>query len=336
MKARRLVFPEKLKCRVEEFDLPDTPGAHEVIVENLYGLISPGTELAMFTQTHVGFPVPEFTYAKYPFRPGYAAVGRALKVGADVRDIAPGDLVMVPCHHATHAISTSAKKVPQGLDPRRVPFAFLAEIALISVYAAQVSMGQNAAVFGLGMIGNFAAQLMQLAGARRVLAIDPVARRRQTAGQCGLKFTLDPRDPQNADLKQRLSELTAGQGCQIVVEATGVPEVTISALRLVNPCGKVVLLGSPRGAANLELYWDIHRTGISIVGAHASNLRAVAAGDIPDLETLCRDFIADGRVIVEPMITHTLPASQAEEAYFGLKDRPEEYLGVLLDLQQWS
>ena len=79
MKIKLLVFPEKMTVEVEESELPDEPGHGEFLLENIYALISPGTELAMFTETHVGFPDPDFAYAKFPFRPGYAAVGRAYR-----------------------------------------------------------------------------------------------------------------------------------------------------------------------------------------------------------------------------------------------------------------
>ena len=93
MKAKRLVFPSKLKVEIEEYDIPDAPGPDEVLIENVYGLISHGTELAMFTETHIGFPDPEFRYAKFPFRPGYAAIGRAVVVGKDVEGVEEGGVV---------------------------------------------------------------------------------------------------------------------------------------------------------------------------------------------------------------------------------------------------
>ncbi len=36
----------------------------------------------MFTESHVGFKDPDFSYASYPFLPGYTAVGKVLVVGS--------------------------------------------------------------------------------------------------------------------------------------------------------------------------------------------------------------------------------------------------------------
>ena len=79
MKGKRLVFPDERRVEIEEFEIRDTPNPDEVLLENVYSIISPGTELAMFTKTHVGFPNPNNKYAKYPFRPGYCAAGRVIR-----------------------------------------------------------------------------------------------------------------------------------------------------------------------------------------------------------------------------------------------------------------
>ena len=90
MEIQRLVFPSKDRCEIETLTVPDDIGPSDVLVRNRLSLISAGTELAMFTRTHRGFDEPEFSYAKYPFYPGYAAVGEVLAVGDGVTDLAPG------------------------------------------------------------------------------------------------------------------------------------------------------------------------------------------------------------------------------------------------------
>jgi threonine dehydrogenase-like Zn-dependent dehydrogenase len=41
-------------------------------------------------------------------------------------------------------------------------------------------------------------------------------------------------------------------------------------------------------------------------------------------------WLADGRLRVEPLITHRLSPERIQEAYDGLRDRKDEYLGVIL------
>ena len=111
MQAKGLFFPNKMQVEVEDFDLPKTLQPKQILVENLFGLISPGTELAMFTQAHVGFSRPGFGYASYPFRPGYATVGRTIDVGTEVVDLQAGDMVFTRTRHASHAVLSRWEKV---------------------------------------------------------------------------------------------------------------------------------------------------------------------------------------------------------------------------------
>ena len=335
MQAKRLVFPQKMRAEPETFEMPDTPGTGEILVENLYGLISPGTELAMFTETHVGFPIPEFRYAKFPFRPGYAAVGRAVLVGDGVEGVQEGDTVFTRGGHASHAIISGRRpslKIPEGMPVTHAPFAALATVALTSVRLADPRLGQTVAVFGQGLVGNFAAQLMRCAGARTVIGIDTVPERLAISAACGVDVQVNPL---TEDLAGRVRRLTDGAGCQVVVEATGNPQVAPQAIRTAAQMGKVILLGSPRGSAEIDLYFDLHRTGVSLIGAHAGRQAdAVQYGD-PDPTALMLEFIAAERLTVAPLLTHTLPTSEAEQAYNGLLNEKERYLGVLLDLRRW-
>jgi len=342
MKAKRLVFSSERCVETQEFDLADEPKADEVLLENIISLISPGTELAMFTKSHVGFADPANKYAKYPFKAGYAAVGKAIRVGAEAKaqGIKEGELFIHRGFHASHHMAnirpdqwSMFERVPEGVDYRHAIFCILAEISLTSVLLSHIEVGQNVAVFGQGMIGNFAAQLMRASGAKRVVVLDPVADRLQISARCGLnKWQMDPTDP---DWKKKLKDMTGGLGCHIVVEATGNPNVAVQAIDASATYGKVLLLGSPRGMTTLDLYRQIHTRGISLIGAHAQHLASAKYFNSPSPVQIVLEFIADGRLVVAPLITHTLPARDAASAYQGLLQKPTEYLGVLLDLTQW-
>ena len=42
-------------------------------------------------------------------------------------------------------------------------------------------------------------------------------------------------------------------------------------------------------------------------------------------------WLADGRLVTEPLLTHTLPPRECQRAYSGLADQKDEYLGVVFD-----
>ena len=74
MQVDRLVFTAADTCEVEPVDLDERIGSQEVLIRNRLGLVSPGTELAIFTGEHRGFEDPNH-WAGYPWWPGYCNVG---------------------------------------------------------------------------------------------------------------------------------------------------------------------------------------------------------------------------------------------------------------------
>ena len=335
MKIKQLVFPEKMTVEVEESELPDEPGRGEILLENSHSLISPGTELAMFTETHIGFPDPDFTYAKFPFRPGYASVGRAVRVGEGVEGIEEGDIVFARGRHASHSLISSSRpffKLPVGLPCEHAPFASLLQIALTSVRLSEVRFGHTVVVFGQGLVGNFAAQLMRASGALRVIGVDTVPERLEISRACGIDIQINAAEE---DAVQFIMDLTGGKGAPVVVEATGNPQVASSAMHSAAQMGKVILLGSPRGTAEVNLYFDLHRPGVSLIGAHAGRQVDAAQFGDPDPYELSLEFMARNRIEVSPVHTHTLPAFEADRAYRGLLEEKQTYMGVLFDLTQW-
>ena len=120
------------------------------------------------------------------------------------------------------------------------------------------------------------------------------------------------------------------RGANFVVEAVGSGPTIDLAIKAAADHGRVVLLGSPRDKLELDPYFDIHRTGVHLIGAHAGTVDAATRErDIPLLWSL----LAKARINVEPLITHVLPYTEGQTAYEGLRDRKDEYLGVLLDYQ---
>ena len=162
--------------------------------------------------------------------------------------------------------------------------------------------------------------------------MDLISSRLAISAQCGIDTQINSAQTEVTD---RIKHLTGDTGCQIVVEATGAPQVVPQALKAAAQLGEVILLGSPRGNAEIDLYFDLHRTGVSLIGAHASRQTDVAQYGEVDPQRLMLEFIDSDRLQVGPLLTHTLPAARAEEAFLGLLNQKEDYLGVLLDLQVW-
>lgn len=337
MKYRRVLFPQVRQVEWEYFDLPSSPGSHEIFVEALYSLISVGTELALYTGSHIGFSLPNPPFPMMPQRPGYAYVGRITAVGSEVNQYKPGMRVMLEAPHGTAAsIDCRQDKIiqlPANLDPANGTLIRMADIALTTVRVAPLQLGDSVMIFGMGLVGLIAAQLYQLNGAYPVIGADLSQERLSIAK----KFGIVPINPKEVDLDQEIAKLTSNRGPDVIVEATGNPAVIPIALRLVTKGGRVTLLGSTRGRVELDVYSEVHRKGVQLIGAHESviNLDTQSARrwtKLRDLQLLANLF-TKGKLKTQGLITHKISPSELLAIYDTLAERPQEYLGILVDWQ---
>jgi threonine dehydrogenase-like Zn-dependent dehydrogenase len=320
--AQRLVFPDQGRCEVEEFDLDERLGPGEVLVRNRFSLINSDAELPAFTRTHRGFQESSSAYFRYPLCPGGAAVGEIITGTGELK---PRTRVFHPGRHATFAKAKAAHCVvlPEGLEDQQAVFFGLAQAALAAPRVAPVRLGEQVLVVGAGLTGNVCAQIYQLSGAGLVAIADASPLRIAKARLCGLErcFALSQKP-----LVSWLADL-GPRGAELVVEASGTPASLVEAVKAVVERGLVVLLGAPHGTPELDPY-VVYAKGLAVIGAHPARL-ALAARRAD--EPLLMEWLATGRLWVEPLITHRLPFASAELGYLGLRDQSDEYLGVLLD-----
>ncbi len=316
MKTERLVFTGVGQCESESAELDENIRSSEVLIRNRLGLISPGTELAIFTGEHRGFEIPEH-WAKYPWWPGYCNVGEIVAVGRSVFGFDVGDRVVHESTHATFARQHSASvvKLPDDVSDERAVFFKLAGIAATPQMVAPVGFGERAAVVGLGMVGNLAAQLCRAAGAWLVVGVDPATRRRAVAEACGLDARASLADVSNA--------------LPYVIEAVGLGVTVRDAIRATAPGGRTIILSSPREKVEIDPYFDIHHPSKQVIGTHES---ARDRSQRRPYDAYLLDLLSTGRLAVDPFVTHRLPfGAELQRAYEGLRDDPNTWMGVLID-----
>lgn len=205
MLVRQVVFPRANEVQLEEVEVDLTPAENEIVIRTLTTIISAGTELACLAGLA--------DWAPFPFRPGYGAVGEVIAVGSNVKDIKVGDIILTNSNHASHAKArVIAVKVPEGLDPVKAVFARMANVSITALRVSDAELGDRVAVIGLGLVGNLAAQLFQIAGCD-VIGIDKVAKRLEVAKLCGIEKIVNTEE---VDPVQAVMDLTEGKGCEAV------------------------------------------------------------------------------------------------------------------------
>jgi threonine dehydrogenase-like Zn-dependent dehydrogenase len=318
----RVVFPERGECEVEEFSIAAVPD-DALLVRNDVSLISPGTELAILLGRHRAFSSPVASpWTTFPYYPGYNAVGRVEAVGGDVAGFEVGDRVYHASPHASISVcrADGCIKVPDHIPSRDAVFFGLVEIAMTAPRRAPIELGDSVIVSGLGLVGMLVASLYQTAGA--FVTVADYSRGRLLRGeQVGFDEILDLNE---ASLEERYSVPDAGP--DVSIEAAGSEENITACMKITRPGGRVVLLGSPRKVMEVDPYTDIHRKGLTIIGAHVMTVPPeVRRRDTPYVFSLCKRGLP-----LDELRSDEVPCSAAPDLYARLDGERDDHLAVLL------
>jgi threonine dehydrogenase-like Zn-dependent dehydrogenase len=197
---------------------------------------------------------------------------------------------------------------------------FLSDL-LTGVYAglqtAGAKAGESICVVGAGPTGLATVLMARTLGAGRVFAVDPHDYRLEAAAKLGAE-TLNAR----ADVLAALREATEGRGVDIAVEAVGKAAALAQAATYVRPWGTLLALGF---GIEPEARFPVGRLAARRVRMLPAYEPAVKNYMAPVLQMLRR-----GVIDPTPLISHTLPLSEAPRGYEMMAKRTDGALKVLL------
>jgi 2-desacetyl-2-hydroxyethyl bacteriochlorophyllide A dehydrogenase len=334
VEARYIVVPQEntVEIACETLD-PKSLRPMEVIVRAEASIVSAGTELARITgldQTRA-----------FPFRPGYGVIGRIEAGGTGLEDFKVGDRVFFAGKHASRQKFLHGQHhqwgylypVPDHIDAVAGVYTRMAQIVMSAPDVADLTLGDTVAVFGLGVVGNLAAQLFQLAGAE-VIGLDPNKARCEWARKCGIAALDVAPDKQVETVLER----TNGKGAMVTVDAAGHSAAIITAVMSTARFGQVILLGSPRAPYTADVsqcFYRIHEWGLTMRGAHEWRIphKDIMESRVSQAANIrkCFKLIGAGKLKVRELTSHVIKPEQAPETYNGLRSRPAEYAGVVID-----
>ncbi len=198
-------------------------------------------------------------------------------------------------------------------------------ISLRGVRGGKVTLGKSAAVFGLGVIGQYAVHLSKLAGGYPVIGIDPSELRRSIARRMGADLVLDPfRDDVTAALRQA----TNGQGVQAAIECTATPRVVASLPALTAYEGILVILGGIHGKVEMDLYTHVQKSNQTIVGCGFA-YHADYPFDSDDANhAAILNMMQGGMIRPEPVVTNRVAYTEGPGMYRMLIEEKDKAVGV--------
>lgn len=233
----------------------------------------------------------------------------------------------------------SPRMVPDNLTDEQV--LFLTDIfptGWSAIDWAQLKGGEVVAIFGSGPVGLMAQKAAWINGASRVIAIDPLNYRLEKARTVNKVETLNPHE---VDVVEAIRQMTGGRGADVCVDAVGFePERN--------------LLDKIKATVNFEkgsmkvlemAFKAVRRMGtVSIMGVYGSTYdnfplhrifdKAVSLkmGQAPVLNYIDHliDLVAAEKVVLDDIITHTLPLSQAARGYELFDNKEDDCVKVVL------
>ncbi len=233
----------------------------------------------------------------------------------------------------------SPRLVPDNMTDEQV--LFLTDIfptGWSAIDWAQLKGGEVVAIFGSGPVGLMAQKAAWINGASRVIAIDPLNYRLEKAKAVNKVDTLNPHE---VDVVDAIRQMTGGRGADVCVDAVGFePER--------NFFEKV------KTAINFEVGDDkvidmcfkaVRRMGtVSIMGVYGSMYDnfpvhrmfdkgiTIRQGQAPVLNYIDHliDLVKQEKVVLNDIITHTLPLSQVAHGYQIFDKKEEDCVKVVL------
>jgi NDMA-dependent alcohol dehydrogenase len=179
-----------------------------------------------------------------------------------------------------------------------------------AINTAKVQPGSSVVVFGCGGVGLNIIQGAALAGAERIIAVDPLENKLAYAKQFGATDIIVSGD--RAGVVDRIRDITHG-GADYAFDAIGNTEVIQQAFDCTGLGATVALVGMAPEKDELRLNaLSIPRTEKMIVGSWYGSARPW--NDLPKMVEL----YMDGKIKIDEMITRRYPLDEVNEAYQAL------------------
>lgn len=337
MIRRALYFAAARHVEVREEKIPE-PGSDQVLVENLFSAISPGSELLIYRGQAPQEMATDLTITAlsgnlaFPLKYGYSAVGRVSRLGTMVEETWQGRLVFSLQPHQSHYVAKLSElyPIPETIAPEDALFLPTMETAVNLVMDGHPLIGESVVVLGQGIVGLLTTTLLSMFPLGRLVTLDRYPFRRKFSMIMGANESLDPLDPHEWIRLQEV--LMPEQGADLVYELSGDPAALDLAIEVCGFAGRIVV-GSWYGLkrAKIDLGGKFHRSRIKLISSQVSTLAPEFTGRWSKMRRLETAWRWIEKINPDRLITRRFPLEQAEEAYLLLDENPYIDLQVVLD-----
>jgi threonine dehydrogenase-like Zn-dependent dehydrogenase len=278
---------------------------------------------------------------------GHEAIGVVQEVGAEVRTIKRGDVVVMPfafsdgtcafCHEGLHTACVhvgffgnngmngaqaealrvpyadgTLYRLPVGEDDALMPSLLtLSDVMGTGHHAAvgaKVGPGKKVAVVGDGAVGLCGVIAAKRLGAEQIIILGRHEDRIALAREFGATDVVSER---GEEAVERVRELTGGFGAHSVLECVGLEQSELTAIEIARPGGAVGRVGVPQ-AEKLPASQPAFYSNVTVGGGPAP-VRAYIEELLPD--------ILDGRIDPGRVFDRTVDLDGVPDGYRAMADR---------------
>lgn len=200
--------------------------------------------------------------------------------------------------------------LPPGFDALQAVMLEPLGVAIHAVDLAKPRLMERVGVLGCGPIGLLIVEVLKVAGAGEILAVDPLEHRRAMAARLGAKI---------ASSVAEIVEWSSG-GCPLVIEATNSPSGFRDAVAAARIGGRIVLVGIPDG--------DLYQ--LSAADARRRGLKIKFARRMGEVYPRAIELVKSGKVDVASMVSHHIGIDKAPAAFQALAENAPGYIKVLI------
>lgn len=210
----------------------------------------------------------------------------------------PSRFNLVVCDHETVSDQALAMMEPMS-------------VALHVIRKAEPLPWNSMLIIGAGPIGILAARWAKVFGVKKILLIDVVPEKIDFAKEHGV----DAVSAENADMAVKKMFGAA----DITIEGTGSSAGLAQAVKLTTHGGKIILLGNPAASVSLEVqqYSELLRKELTI----KSTWNSYYGNDPVNEWRFGMEALADGRMEVDDLVTHTADLGHIKELFEKINDK---------------
>lgn len=339
MRQAIMTTPGKIEFR----EAPEpTCGSGEVLLK-IQRIGVCGTDIHVYHGKH--------PFTPYPVIQGHEFSAKVIAVGKNVTRVVPGMKATArpqlvcgkcpPCKRGDYNICdylkvqgfqapgvaqdlfvTTEEKIIPLPDSMSFDQGALIEPAAVAAHATARAgdlTGKNIVVFGAGTIGNLVAQAAQCRGANKIMITDLSEFRLEKARQCGIGNICNISKQSVTDAVQ---QVFGTEGFSVAFEAVGVESALDDAVQNIQKGGEIIVLG---------VFGERPRVDMSVIGDRELNLIGTLMYKHEDYEQAII-WIADNKIITEPIITKHFPFNQYLDAYKFIETQKDKTLKVMIDV----